>query len=302
MPRYKTDLSAPEFLLTGEKPKEGEPWREAYARILTTNPQFSRATVNLIWAEIMGVGIVDPPFDFDLARIDPANPPPAPWTLQPSNPELLEELARDFREHNYDLRRLIREIVASSTYQLSSRFEGEWKPAYATYFARHFVHRLPAEAIADAISQGTGVLPSIPVNDTNVKVSYVMQTRSSEDLGGKDLDSMRLLLAGFGQSDRDKTERDLSGSTVQAAALLNSQFVKDRVKVRDTGRLQKLLNHEPPLNNQQIVEEMFLAFLARPPRAPEAVIAAKALEEHHSKGLEDLAWSLINKTEFLYNY
>lgn len=302
MPRYKTDLTSPEFLLTGEKPKEGEPWRESYARILTTNPQFARATVNLIWAELMGVGIVDPPLDFDLARIDPANPPPAPWTLQPSNPELLEELAKDFREHNYDLRHLIREIAASSTYQLSSRFEGEWKPAYASYFARHFVHRLSAEEIADAISQATGDFPSIAVSDSTAKVSYVMQTRSSEDLGGKELDSLRLLLAGFGQSDRDKTERDLSGSTVQAAALLNSQFVKDRVKLKESGRLQKLLSHEPPLSNQEIVEEMFLAFLGRPPRAPEALVAAKALEELHSRGLEDLAWSLINKTEFLYNY
>ena len=302
MPRYKADLTSPEFLLTGEKPRDGESWREAYARMLTANPQFARATVNLIWAELMGVGIVDPPLDFDLARIDPANPPPAPWTLQPSNPELLEELANDFREHNYDLRRLIREIVTSSTYQLSSRFEGGWKAAYAAYFARHFVHRLSAEEIADAISQATGVLPSIPINDSNVKVSYVMQTRSSEDLGGKELDSLRLLLAGFGQSDRDKTERDLSGSTVQAAALLNSQFVKDRVKIKENGRLQRLLIHEPPLSNREMVEEMFLAFLGRPPRAPEAAVGIKALEEHHSRGLEDLAWSLINKTEFLYNY
>ena len=127
--------------------------------MLTENPQFARATVNLIWAELMGVGIVDPPLDFDLARLDPANPPPAPWTIQPSHPELLEALAKDFREHNYDLRRLIRLIVTSSTYQLSSRFDGEWKAAYAPYFARHFVSRLPAEAIADAISQATGNFP-----------------------------------------------------------------------------------------------------------------------------------------------
>ena len=60
--------------------------------------------------------------------------------------------------------------------------------------------------------------------------------------------------------------------------------------------------HNPPLSNREIVEEMFLAFLARPPRPPEAAIAIKALEERHNQGLEDLAWSLINKTEFLYDY
>jgi hypothetical protein len=301
MPRFKTDLT-PQFLLTGEKPKEGEPWREAYARMITENPQFARATVNLIWAELMGVGIVDPPLDFDLARLDPANPPPPPWNIQPSHPELLEALVKDFREHGYELRRLIRLIVTSSTYQLSSHFAGEWKAAYAPYFARHFVRRLPAEEIADAISQATGIFPSISINDTNLKVSYVMQARSSEDLGGKELEPLHLLLLSFGQADRDKTERDLSGSTVQAAALLNSEFVRDRVKIKENGRLYKLLNHNPPLSNQAIVDEMFLAFLARPPRTLEAAIAVRALEEMHNQGLEDLAWSLINKTEFLYDY
>jgi hypothetical protein len=56
MPRYATDLT-PQFLLTGEKPKDGERWREAYARLLTDNPQFARATVNLIWAELVGAEI-----------------------------------------------------------------------------------------------------------------------------------------------------------------------------------------------------------------------------------------------------
>jgi hypothetical protein len=113
---------------------------------------------------------------------------------------------------------------------------------------------------------------------------------------------LRVLLASFGQADRDKTERDLTGSTVQAAALLNSKFVKERVKIQENGRLYKLLNHNPPLNNQEIVQEIFLAFLARPPLAPEAAVAIKTLEERHNQGLEDLAWTLINKPEFLYNF
>ena len=301
MPRYESDVS-PQFLLTGEKPKDGEPWREAYARMVTGNPQFARATVNLIWAELMGVGIVDPPMDFDLARLDPANPPPGPWTIQPTHPELLEALAADFRDHHYDLRRLIRLIVASSTYQLSSHFEGEWKAGYAPYFARHFVRRLPAEEICDAIGQASGIFPAIEVADGNVKVSYLLQTRSSEDIGGKDFEPMRLLLASFGQADRDKTDRDFSGSTVQAAALLNSKYVKDHTKVQEGGRLHKLLNHDPPLANDEIVEEMFLAFLSRLPFESEKSIATKALEERHGQGLEDLAWSLINKTEFIHNY
>ena len=89
--------------------------------MLTSHPQFARATVNLIWAKLMCVGIVDPPLEFDMARQD----------AQPSNPELLDALGKDFAAHNYDLRHLIRTIVTSSTYQLSSSFEGDWKDRYA---------------------------------------------------------------------------------------------------------------------------------------------------------------------------
>jgi hypothetical protein len=130
----------------------------------------------------------------------------------------------------------------------------------------------------------------------------VLQTRSSEDVGGKELEPMRLLLASFGQADRDKTERDFSGSTVQATVLLNSKFVKDHIKMQEGARLYKLLNHDPTLKNDEIVEEMFLAFLSRLPLETEKNVAVKTLEERHGQGLEDLAWSLINKTEFLYNY
>src|SRR5437879_12137925 len=109
-----------------------------------------------------------------------------------------------------------------------------------------------------------------------------MQAWSAEDVRGKELGPRHLLLARFGHADRDKTDRDLSGSTVQAAALLNSEFVRDRVKIKENGRLYKLLNHNPPLGNQEIVEEMFVAFLARPPRGAGAAIAHRALAGAHN--------------------
>jgi hypothetical protein len=299
--RYKADTS-PEFLLTGERPKPGESWRESYARMLTSHPQFARATVNLIWAELLGVGIVDPPFEFDLARQDPANPPPAPWTVQPTHPELLDALAKDFIAHKYDLRYLIRLIANSSTYQLSAHFDGEWKPSYASYFARRFVRRMPAEVVCDAISQATGIFSTISVADTSVKVKYVTQARSPEDLGGKDLQPMRDLLVSFGQSNRDKGERDPGGNMVQASVLLNGQFVKDRVRMKEGGRLWKLQHHDPPMSPEQIADEMFLAFLARFPRPEEKAIAVRLLDARKGEALEDLAWSLINKVEFIHDY
>src|SRR5207253_3076518 len=91
----------PAFLLTGEKPKPGEDPRKALARIVPKHIQFARATVNIVWQKLMVIGLVEPYDGFDLMRLDPKNPPPKPWTIQPSNPELLEALAEDFRSHNY---------------------------------------------------------------------------------------------------------------------------------------------------------------------------------------------------------
>ena len=292
----------PEFLLTGEKPQPNENWRAAYARMLTSHPQFARATVNLIWAELMGIGIVDPPLEFDLARQDPQSPPPAPWTVQPTHPELLEALAKDFTAHNYDLRHLIRVIVTSSTYQLSSKFKGEWKEEYAPFFARRFVKRLSAEEICDAIQQATGVFSQIPIAGTTLKVQRVMETRSPEDLAGTELQPMLSLLTSFGQNNRDKGDKDRNSSMVQASILMNSKFVKDRVRVTENSRMGKLLNSNPPLSNDEIVDEMFLAFLSRMPDRQEKKIAATALEKYHSQGLEDLAWSLVNRPDFLFYY
>ena len=67
----------PVFMFTGERPDPAKNPRAEFARMLTSHPQFARTAVNLLWAEMFGVGIVDPPLDFDLARIDPMNPPPA---------------------------------------------------------------------------------------------------------------------------------------------------------------------------------------------------------------------------------
>ena len=86
-PRLDGESYEPAFLLTGEKPKPGENERAALARMITSHPQFARATVNLIWGKLMTAAFVEPYNAFDLDRIDPDNPPEAPWTIQPTNPE-----------------------------------------------------------------------------------------------------------------------------------------------------------------------------------------------------------------------
>src|SRR5436309_1284065 len=155
--RFPRDGKAyePAFIMTGEKPKPGEDPRKALGRILPSHIQFSRAAVNNIWAKLMVVGLVEPIDGFDLMRLDPKNPPPKPWTLQPANPELLQALAEDFRANNYSIQRVIKTIMKSNAYQLSTSFPGEFKGAYIPYYARRFVRVLtPVEAV-DLVAEAT---------------------------------------------------------------------------------------------------------------------------------------------------
>ncbi len=150
----------PAYLFNGGGvPSSGEDYRAALARYVTADPQFARAAVNYVWAHLFQIGIVDPPDQFDPMRLDPKNPPPAPWTLQPSNPDLLNSLANHFVASGYDLRALMREITNSETYQLSSQYNGTWDPSNQQLFARKLVRRLWPEEIHDAVVQAVGGVP-----------------------------------------------------------------------------------------------------------------------------------------------
>ncbi len=286
----------PTFLLDGSVKREGETDREAFARLLTGHPQFARATVNLFWAELMGVGIVDGPFDFDLARQDPKNPPPAPWTIQPTHPELLDALADDFRKSGYDLRHLIRTIVSSRAYALSSKAPAGWKSNYETSFARRQVRRLSAEQMWDAVGQVTGVMPELKITYSDKKVRYIMQTHSPQDIEKSNRDAHET--AGqFGQCDRYAAEADKRPSMVQSALLLNGSAVRDRIKLQKGSRLETLLASK---TDREIVNDLYMAALSRLPDEQETQLSLAMLKDQRQEGAEDLLWVLINRLDFLF--
>ena len=299
--RDKNAKVYPEFLLTKEQPAPGTSLRAEFARMITSDLQFAKATVNLFWAHFMTVGIVDPPFGWDLDRQDPHNPPPTPWTVQPSHPELLEALARDFQEHNFDLRYLMQTIVRSSAYQLSSRFEGPWKPAWDRYYARKLVRRLSAEEVYDALCKATNVFSEIGVAGTDKKVQFLMETYGP--VFDKVDPAVKRFLDSFGRGNRKTTPSEAMPSVVQASLLLNSELVKSKVLASTKESLVgTLLGRTPALSNQQLVEELFLATLSRFPTAEEMKKSTGFLERYRDKGAEDLQWTLLNKLEFVVNY
>ncbi len=287
IPRNGKGPIDPVFLLSGEKPDPTRPLRPQFARMLTGHPQFARATVNLFWAELMGVGIVDPPWEFDLARPD-----------QATHSELLDALAQDFREHNYDWQRLMKLIAKSSAYQLSSKFPGEWKDVYSRYYARKFVRRLTAEELYDAIVKSTELYTELPVRGTGLRVKFATEMRSPEDF--RPFKDINFFLDTFGQTNRDYSERHTDGAITQAILLMNGPFVREKIKPAPGSYLAKLLDRNLP--DDELIRQLYWKFLSRAPDTSELALAQELLAANRRQGLEDLQWLLVNKVEFLFNY
>lgn len=292
----------PTFMLTGEKADLSKSLRPQFARMLTTHPQFARATVNLIWKQFFGLGIVDPVDSFDLARQDPKAALPAPWTCQPTNNDLLDALARDFAAHRFSLKHLMRTLARSSAYQLSSRFDGEWRESYTPYFARHYVRQLTAEQIHDAISQATQVFGNYNRRDyvfetPMAPVRYWTEAASPEDINNGEAKNF---LRTFGQANREQFDRQPGGSILQAIMLMNSPFVTRRVTASNNSLVDQLVRSAK--SSAEIVDELYLATLSRYPLPQEKQLAASWIEQDRRQGAEDLQWSLLNKLDFIFNY
>jgi hypothetical protein len=292
----------PAFVLTGEKADPTKPLRPQFARMLTAHPQFARATVNLIWKQFFGLGIVDPVDSFDMARQDPHAKLPEPWACQPTNDDLLNALSSDFAKNRFSLKQLMRTIARSSAYQMSSRFDGEWKESYTPYFARHYVRQLTAEQLHDAICQATQVFGDYKRRDWTYEtpiapVRFWTEAASPEDIGNGEAKGF---LRTFGQANREQFDRQPGGSVLQAMSLMNNPFVTRRVQAANNSRVEQLVKSAK--SNAEIVDELYLATLSRQPLPQEKKLALTWLEQDRKQGAEDLHWSLLNKLDFVFNY
>jgi hypothetical protein len=300
----------PAFLLTGEKPKPGEDPRKALGRILPTHIQFSRASVNIIWQKLMVVGLVEPYDGFDLMRLDPKNPPPAPWTLQPSNPELLQALAEDFRDHNFSVQRMIKTIMKSNAYQLSTRFEGDWKDAYIPYHARRFARVLTGPEAVDIMAEATSTGYSI--QQFGRPRQYVKELTNPQNLMGgggaptagdaPENKEVFAFMQAFYQAERAMPPVDKNiASPVQAMMMMSSGVVTRRVSTEGNTRVAALIKSAK--TDDQIIEELFLSSLSRMPTPGEVEVAKRLItEKDRNKGVETVQWVLLNSPEFLLNH
>ena len=294
----------PAYMFTGEAPKSGENRRAAFARILTSDRQFARATVNYMWEYFFGIGIVSPSNQFDPMRLDANNPPSGcapnvPCTLQPSNPALLEALSTDFIKSGYDLKGLMREIVNSRTYQLSSRYSGTWNASWETLFARKLVRRLWGEEIHDAISQSSNILSTYTNADWG-PTNWAMQFPEPMNTPDGGAGPVAGFLDAFLRGNRDDQTRKPDGSIAQTLGLMNDPIVNNRI--RSNGPATSLLVKNLPLPDDQLVNTLFINVLSRYPTAVEMSAALANLKTNRNTEAENLLWSLYNKVDFTFNY
>jgi Protein of unknown function (DUF1549)/Protein of unknown function (DUF1553) len=294
---------SPAYIFTGETPKSGENYRAALARIVTADPQFARATVNYMWAYFFGVGLVDPPDQFDPLRLDPDNPPPASsgFTLQPSNPRLLNALTNAFIANKYDLQWLMRQIANSRAYQLSARYDGTWNDSWDTLYARKLVRRLWGEEVHDALATSSSITPSYNIA-TYGTISYAMQFPEPVAIPDGASGNVSGFLDSFLRGNRDDQPRNEAGSILQTLNLMNDSLVLNRTS--PTGPAGSLLASNINLTNTQLVNNLFLAVLSRYPTSQELTTALGNLSNAPTRQAEaqNLLWSLYNKVDFIFNY
>jgi hypothetical protein len=240
------------------------------------NPFFARAMVNRMWAHFFGVGIVEPVDDLVSDN-------------EPSHPELLEMLSREFANHEYDLKFLIRAITLTRTYQLSSAMDRSNKAPLppVRLFARMPVKGLTGEQTFDSLCVATGVRDNQPLQQRIYQFGSRRQTFTEA----------------FAEQEK-KTEYHTS--IPQALTMMNNQMITEQTHP-DNSLVLGAIIASPFMTDAGRIEALFLAALSRKPTAEEAQKYLRYVEKggatkSKKKALADVFWALLNSTEFKFNH
>jgi hypothetical protein len=280
-------------------------WRNEFADNMIRDPLFYINFANRLWKQMFNYGLVDQVDQLDPDRLDPDNPPPAPWTLQATHPALLVKLAKAFQDSNASMREVLRLIAESSAYQLSSRYNNPWTPDMVPLFARHYPRRLEGEEIHDAIVAATGVFTNYTVAGWTNTVKWAMQLPDSQEPRTTTANvTAANFMNNFLRGNRDTVPRSQLTSIVQSAALMNDTFVNSKFHMTQSPTLQAIAKLPTPVAQ---LEEIYLTFLGRLPSDYERANALPFLSKatttaQKNAALEDLAWTMINKLDFVFSY
>jgi hypothetical protein len=243
------------------------------------NPFFARAAVNRMWEHYFGTGLIDP---LDEGSDD--NPP--------SHPELLDELAREFAAHQFDLRFLSLALTASRTYQRSSAMTDK-SQVNPRLFARAVVRGLTPQQVLDSMLQAGSHGP----DRLNQGVGVDPFGRPTRSLRGSFMDRFPY----------QAKKSEASTSILQALFLMNSEVMEVMIDADPGGNLAWLMSGAGKVSTGRRVEQLFLLTLSRPPTAEERARFVAYLDKGGPSGdarkaVSDVFWALLNCSEFALNH
>jgi len=271
---------APKYL-GGEVPDVvGKDRRALMAEWLASpkNPYFATNLSNMVWTHFFGLGIIN---EVDDVRV--SNPP--------SNSELLEELGKKFTEYNYDFKRLVKDIVLSNSYQLSTQTNSS-NESDTKNFSHSSIRRIKAETFLDCISQVTETknkFPGLPLGARAVQIA--------------DGQVSNYFLTTFGRATRESVcscEVKLDPTLSQSLHLLNGDATTQRITQGNL--VGKLLKEKK--TPEEILDEIYVRCLSRMPSADEKtkVLALVNAEKDKKQVLEDAFWAVLNTREYMFNH
>ncbi|HEX3147609.1 MAG TPA: DUF1549 and DUF1553 domain-containing protein [Gemmataceae bacterium] len=248
------------------------------------NPFFAKAVANRYWAHFFGRGIVDP---IDDMRV----------TNPPSNPELLDALAKTLVDNKFSLKALVKVIAKSRTYQLSA-LPNEFNKHDKQTFARYYPKRMGAEVLLDAVCQVTDSptqFGGLPQDKFAPKRAIMLPDESFNSY----------FLDVFGRPQRISAcecERVSEANLAQALHLLNSDEIQQKLS-RANGRADALANAKDTRPDAEKVTELFNWTFGRKPTDDDMKTALAHIEKHKANkkiAYENILWALINTKEFVF--
>ena len=253
--------------------------RKEFAKLMTESPYFSKAMVNRTWAHFLGYGFTSPADD-----LGPHN--------SPSNPALLEFLALEFTNTEFDFRQLVLWITLSKPYQLSSRSNesnanDDPLLGQTPRFSHFYLRQMQAEQLYESLLSATRVGES--------RGSYEEQERIKSRW-------LQQFNRAFG-TDEGQESTTFNGTIPQVLMMFNGEMVRQAISSTQGSLIDKLTNSRNKYNEN--VDHLFLAMLARKPTAREESMAAaflNAQNNNQKEALKDVSWVLLNTNEFIFNH
>ena len=252
------------------------------------NPFFARHFVNLVWTHYMGVGLAEAVDSFTSA-------------FPPGHATLLDQLAKDFVDYKFDIRRLERTILLSRTYQLSGT-PNESNKHDKTNFSHAALHRLEPRVASDMIHTAfeldADFGPDVPAGLRAIEVMHDPPAFASLAARNMHRDVVDNIVARFGRQDLvSRCEFDSRGSSWLGLPGFTAAATE---ALKKSKRVQRLVASAEPL--EELLDECFLATLTRLPTASERKAVTDYLRSHEKESRTDhvltIMWALINAREY----